>query len=155
MKIAIIGSRSFNNYALLGEILNDVKDRVTLIVSGGANGADKFGERWAKEFKKKTKIFLPDWNAYGKAAGPIRNEKIVKEADVVLAFWDGESRGTKNAIETAQKLNKEVIVIEYKSLEKQLGEVRKRRERDGGIEVMAWKHEGASPFNMTDDELPF
>lgn len=56
-------------------------------------------------------VYIPDWELYGKSAGPIRNRKMVSKSDVVFAFWDGKSKGTKNSIDTAIKLNKPVLVI--------------------------------------------
>ena len=57
MRIAIIGSRTFNDYELLQETLENYKDQISVIVSGGARGADTLGERWAKENNIKTDIY--------------------------------------------------------------------------------------------------
>ena len=57
-KLAIIGSRGFNDYDLLKSILNPYKDIITLVVSGGAKGADSLGEMWANENNIKTKTYL-------------------------------------------------------------------------------------------------
>ncbi len=112
-KIAVIGSRSFNNYELLKDTLDkyDYFDGIDFIISGGAKGADKLAERYAKENGIKIKIFKPEWGKYGKKAGIIRNKKIVEEADIVLAFWDGKSKGTEFTINYANKLGKEMEVI--------------------------------------------
>lgn len=115
MKIAIVGSRNFNNYELLKDtILNkfDIFD-ITEIVSGGATGADLLGAQFAKEYSIKLTEFLPDWTTYGKSAGYIRNKDIVNHADVVIAFWDGKSKGTKHSIDIAKKENKQCEVILY------------------------------------------
>jgi hypothetical protein len=109
MKLAVIGSQTFTDYPLL---LAKVKElNPSLIVSGGAKGADKLGERAADELNIPKLIFLPDWEKYGKAAGFIRNRDIVANAEVVLAFWDGASKGTKNSLDLARKLNKKCIVL--------------------------------------------
>ena len=110
MKLAIVGSRSFNNYNLLKDTINKY-DNIKLIISGGAIGADKLAEQYAKEYNIETKIYLPDWNKYGKKAGPIRNELIIKDCDIVIAFWDGESRGTLSSINIAKTLNKKLELI--------------------------------------------
>lgn len=113
MKISIIGSRTFNDYDFLKKSvlesidINDVDE----IVSGGARGADKLGELFAGEFNKSTNIFLPDWDKYGKRAGFIRNADIIKNSDFVFAFWDGESKGTLDSINTAKKLKKKIIIF--------------------------------------------
>lgn len=84
------------------------------IVSGGAIGADKLAEKYANENKYEKIIFKPDWKRYGNGAGAVRNREIINEADIVIAFWDGESKGTKNSIDIAQKYNKKIIVVKFK-----------------------------------------
>lgn len=111
MRIAIIGSRNFNDYSLVSETLLPYKSKITLIVSGGAKGADSLGEYWAKQNNIKTLIFLPDWDKHGKKAGFIRNEDIIKNCDGVIAFWDEQSRGTAHSISLAQKYDKPVKVV--------------------------------------------
>lgn len=113
MKLAVVGGRSFDDYSLLRKsILQNFKG-VKIIVSGGAKGADSLGERYAREFNLETLIFLPDWSRWGKTAGYVRNQDIIKNADYVIAFWDGKSKGTKSSIDIAKSLGKEVIVIMY------------------------------------------
>jgi hypothetical protein len=58
------------------------------------------------------RIIRPDWNSYGKSAGFVRNRQIIKAADMVIAFWNGKSRGTENSIQIAKELNKGLVVIE-------------------------------------------
>ena len=111
MRIAIVGSRNFNDYEVLKTALESLKKKATLIVSGGAKGADSLGERWAKENNIETLIFLPDWEKYRKAAGFIRNQEIVLNCDVCVAFWDGQSKGTLSTIELCKKAGKEVVVV--------------------------------------------
>ncbi|MFW5847609.1 MAG: DUF2493 domain-containing protein [bacterium] len=106
IKIAVVGSRTFNNYNFLCEILNKYKENIFLIVSGGAKGADSLGEKWANENNIKTLIIRPDWEKHGRAAGFIRNKDIVDESDIVIAFWNQTSKGTKNTIDYAIKQNK-------------------------------------------------
>ena len=109
MNIAIIGSRGFSNYELVKTTLE--KYEAKLIVSGGAKGADTLGERWALENGIPTKIFLPDWEKQGKSAGYIRNKDIIANSDIVIAFWDGISKGTKHSIDIATNAGKQLIVI--------------------------------------------
>lgn len=72
MNIAVIGSRTFNDYELfkskLNEILQYIQDKNITIVSGGAIGADKLAEQYADEKGYRKLIFLPDWKKYGKSA---------------------------------------------------------------------------------------
>lgn len=115
IKLAIVGSRSFNNYELLKkEINNFISENdfsINQIISGGARGADNLGEKYAKELNIETQIFYPDWNKYGKKAGFIRNEDIINNSDVIIAFWDGQSHGTKHDIELANKYKKILKII--------------------------------------------
>ena len=113
MKLAVIGSRGFDNYELVEKVLNDYKDKVTLLISGGAKGADTLGEQWAKNNNIETLIFPADWIKYGKRAGFVRNNDIVYSCDLCVAFWDGNSKGTLDSINKAKAMNKEVIVLNY------------------------------------------
>lgn len=105
--VIIAGGRDFNDYDLLEEKCKDVLRlymayRNVTIISGDATGADTLGERFAKEYRLKSLIFPAEWQKYGRAAGPIRNQEMANLADAVIAFWDGKSRGTKNMIDLAQ-----------------------------------------------------
>ena len=111
MKLAIIGSRTFNDYALLQQSLETYRPKITLVVSGAARGADSLGEQWAKQNGIGTKVFPADWDKYGKRAGFIRNEDIIKNSDCVIAFWDGESRGTAHSISLCEKYNKPYKIV--------------------------------------------
>lgn len=113
MKLAIIGSRDFTDYELLKTTLEPYKSKVTLMVSGGAKGADSLGEQWAKENNIKTLIFLPDWATHGKRAGIIRNKDIINNCDGAIAFWDGQSKGTSHSISLCENSNKPVKIIRY------------------------------------------
>ena len=82
----------------------------TLIISGGANGADLLAKRYASECGKAYKEFLPNWNLYGKSAGFLRNEQIVEACDELVAFWNKVSSGTKCSINLAINANKPVHI---------------------------------------------
>lgn len=119
MKVIVAGSRNFNNYNFLKEKLDHIFNNVLkikdiTIISGHARGADQLGERYAKERKLKCEVYPADWDKHGKAAGYIRNEKMAKVGDILVAFWDGESRGTKHMIRTMKDLGKKVIIVFYK-----------------------------------------
>lgn len=115
MKVAIIGSRKFNDFDLLYKTVkkyckeNNIS--IEIIVSGGAKGADSLAEQFAKENDLQTKIFYPEWGIYGRTACSARNTQIVEFSDIVFAFWDGKSPGTNDSIIKAQKLQKTVITI--------------------------------------------
>lgn len=111
MKLAIIGSRGFNDVNLLNETLNPLVFQIDLVISGGARGADKMGEEWAERHGIDTLIFPAEWDKYGKSAGFRRNEDIIKNADYVIAFWDGVSRGTQHSISLCEKYNKPCKIV--------------------------------------------
>jgi len=112
MTYAIIGGRDFNDYELVNKIMSQYKD-ITSIVSGGAKGADSLGAKYAFDNDIKLITHLPDWDKYGRGAGFVRNKLIIDDADVVIAFWDGKSKGTKNSIDTTKKQNKQIEIVEY------------------------------------------
>jgi hypothetical protein len=113
MKTIIAGSRTFNDAHLLKDKLDSYRKEhtITEIVSGGAAGADARGEAYAILNGINIKMFHADWEAHGKAAGPIRNRQMAEYADVLIAVWDGQSKGTKNMIEEMNKRKKPVFLI--------------------------------------------
>ena len=111
MVIGVVGGRDFNNYQLLSEVLGAYP--VSKIVSGGARGADSLGEKYARENNIEVDVYRPDWDKYGKSAGFLRNTTIVENSEIIIAFWDGKSHGTKDTINKCKKNGKEVIVISY------------------------------------------
>lgn len=132
-KIIIAGGRDFNDYPLLekevkrfivemaqGKKLNRFRDLVvisgkqkTIDANGNEYGADFLGEKFAKKNWIRIEDYPADWDKYGKAAGPIRNEEMAKNATHCIVFWDGKSRGTKNMIENAQKYKLVLKIIHY------------------------------------------
>ena len=106
MKIAIIGPRSLVVYDLEKYLPEDV----TEIVSGGAKGIDTCARQYALENNIKLTEFLPEYNKYSRSAPLKRNLQIIDYADMVIAFWDRCSRGTKFVINNCRKSGKKVIV---------------------------------------------
>lgn len=112
MKILVCGSRGWNNPAIMYDVLSKLpKD--TIIINGAAPGADRMStEIGHYNLGLKIISFPPDWNKYGKAAGFIRNKKMLDEKpDKVIAFWDGTSKGTKHTMDEAEKRGIEVEVV--------------------------------------------
>ena len=112
MKVAVVGSRSFNDYGKLKQMLDETPG-ITGIISGGAKGADSLAEQWAREKGIETVVYKPDWAKYGRGAGVVRNRLIIEDCDYCIAFWDGESKGTKSSIDYCKKLNKRLLVVRY------------------------------------------
>jgi hypothetical protein len=116
-KIAVFGSRSFQDKDRLFKILDKNKERIKLIVSGGAVGADSFANEWAKERGFPILIIYPQWHdangVFVKGAGFQRNRDIVEQSDVGLAFWDGSSSGTKNSIDIFKQLGRPIKIFNF------------------------------------------
>lgn len=110
MKTIIAGSRTANRYEDLLHAISQCGWNITKVISGGAIGADTMGELWADEHKIPLQVFEPDWNKYGKSAGIVRNCEMAKNADALIAIWDGKSKGTKHMISEAEKLGLKVYV---------------------------------------------
>lgn len=117
VKIAIVGSRTFNDYSVLsGFIRNKCNEHhltPTAVVSGGARGADTLGARYANDYQLPLILHKPDWNRYGKAAGFLRNKDIIKDCDVCFAFWDGKSRGTEDDINICKQMGKPCYICKF------------------------------------------
>jgi hypothetical protein len=115
MNITIVGSRDFYDYSLLEKTVDKIiskrgYENIT-IVSGGAKGADTLAKVYAKEKGYFFKEFPAEWDKFGKAAGPIRNQQMALQSDLVIAFKKEFSKGTTNMIEQSKGYAVEVIVI--------------------------------------------
>ena len=119
-KVLICGGVDFSDEVLFTETLDSVIDKDnTVIVSGGAKGADSLAEKYAADNGIEIKVFPAEWGKYGRSAGPIRNKKMLDFISddgnaLVIAFWNGKSRGTKNTIENAQKMKIATLIVDYK-----------------------------------------
>ena len=111
MKVAVIGSRTFKDKERLFAVLSS--NNITHIISGGAIGADTIAEQWAAANNIPVTIYKPDWEKFGKSAGFIRNYDIIKDAEMIIAFWDGESKGTEHSLKYANKIGKKIVVENF------------------------------------------
>lgn len=112
LHIAVVGSRNFDNYELLSDALDFYVNKADTIISGGAKGADTFAEVWASKNSVNCTVYKPDYKRYGRYKAPhIRNQKIVDDSDIIIAFWDYKSKGTKSTIDKARAAGKKVIII--------------------------------------------
>lgn len=128
LRVIIAGGREFNDLPLLRnkcvEIIREVTkednsiDKVR-IVSGTARGADRLGEQYAQIMHYDVSKFPAAWDIYGKSAGYRRNAEMAKFASedgnigVLIAFWDGKSRGTKHMIDLAKRYGLKVHAVNY------------------------------------------
>ena len=119
IKVIIAGTRDFNDYDFLKKNVDyflqgiNPNNEEIEIVSGNARGADKLGERYAKEHNLPVKLFPANWDKYGKRAGYLRNQEMANYSDMLIAFWDEKSKGTKHMIDIAKKQGLTVIVVGY------------------------------------------
>jgi len=121
MRVIIAGSRSIGSdyYPEIESILDDIRInmRITTIISGAAKGVDSLAIRYAKENHIPFEVYEPDWSV-GKSAGVQRNMLMAKNADALICFWDGTSKGSKNMLEIMKKLRKKLVVLTPDSSEK-------------------------------------
>lgn len=116
MYLIIAGTRTFNDYELLKQKLDKILANVIediVVISGECRGADKLGERYAKE-KGYELLSFPYPTEHGKAGGPMRNEVMAKIATHCVVFWDGESSGTASMIAKARSHGVITRVVRYK-----------------------------------------
>lgn len=116
--LAVAGGRDFADYERMKEALMQIKaahspTHTMIIVSGGARGADALAKRAAYELGFQYIDVPAMWNVYGNSAGYKRNGVMVDLADLVLAFWDGQSKGTKHTIDMAKMNGTDLQVVSY------------------------------------------
>ena len=111
LSVAIVGSRDFPHPEWVGAYVAGLPAGTT-VISGGARGVDTWAVDVARARGLSIVVFPADWDKHGKAAGPIRNKQIVEAVDLVVAFWDGESRGTANTIKLARAARKTVATYQ-------------------------------------------
>ena len=117
-KVIIAGGREFNDYGLLCQTCDRMlsqKQRThsIVIVSGTARGADTLGERYAQERGYSIEQYPADWEHEGKAARLIRNAHMASVADALIAFWDGQSKGTAHMIGQARQKSLPYRVVRF------------------------------------------
>lgn len=128
MRIIIAGGRDFANQKRLHQVMDGVLKRQIIdkgveeveFVVGRAKGADALGEQWAVSRGCPVSPFPADWETFGKSAGMIRNKQMAEytakspdKMKLLVAFWDGKSRGTLNMIETATQLSIPTMIVPY------------------------------------------
>lgn len=132
MKVLVCGSRRFSNDALarkwIEAYMRQLVPKGSTVIHGGASGADTMAAEASLELGLVRRLqvggpvpedgwiavaFLPDWKKYGKRAGFVRNDEMLdQKPDLVIAFWNGKSKGTKYTIDKAQGRGIETKVIE-------------------------------------------
>lgn len=131
--IAVVGSRDYDRLETVHDQVASLPDGV-IVVTGGARGVDAVAEDAAREAGLDVRVMNANWSKYRKAAGPIRNKKLVTKADKALVFWDGESPGARNALKEMmiQEVPRKLFVScdpdkaqrELRSIDREVGDTR-------------------------------
>lgn len=117
MRIIIAGSRDFTDYKVMERTLYPLFDKYNLledsvIISGTARGADRLGEKFARDNDLSLIRMAADWETHGKKAGYIRNSEMSEVADMVICFTNG-SKGTGHMINIAKKKGLPTFVYDF------------------------------------------
>lgn len=112
-KIIVAGSRDFIYREFLFSELDKLIKEPCIILCGEAKGADTYGKQWALSRNHDVASFPANWDKHGKAAGMIRNQEMIDDADELIAFWDGVSRGTADVVRRAEKKGIPITIINY------------------------------------------
>ena len=119
-RVIIAGGRDFNDYEYMSTKLNELfkdqnvfNNKAIKVISGMAKGTDTLAIRYADEHKLTKILFPANWKEYPRIAGFLRNNDMLSIATHLIAFWNGESSGTKHMIEIAQMKGIPVWVFEY------------------------------------------
>ena len=121
MRILVCGSREWKDKEAIKLAIIEECNRSkqpspmhVYIINGAARGADELSSEVAEELGLMLQEFPAAWGCHGRAAGPIRNAEMLRtKPDVVLAFWDGKSKGTKNMIKQAQDAKVRTRIFKY------------------------------------------
>ena len=110
----ICGGRGFSDRDMFNSAMGDLtrlRGCPVRVIHGGAKGADAMAEEWAARCGTEFLIFYADWTKHGRAAGPIRNQKMLEEGkpQMVIAFPGG--RGTADMVSRARKAGVDVAEI--------------------------------------------
>lgn len=114
MRILICGGRFYNEEHMIRDRVVYLDPAHDVVIHGGCrSGADAIADKWARFYGLEVEVYLADWDSHGRAAGPIRNQRMLDEGkpDLVLAFWDGVSPGTKDMIKRAHAAGVPVEIV--------------------------------------------
>lgn len=111
MKVLVCGSRGFTAQRTIRDRIYELPAGTT-VIHGGARGADTYADTYARRARLEVEVFKADWKRHHGGAGAIRNRQMLNEKpDLVIAFWDGQSRGTKDTIDEAKRRGIPVEII--------------------------------------------
>ena len=105
MRVAVVGSREIPDFVDVDYLIQRIPLNCTEIISGGAAGIDSLARQAANRLGLPIREYLPEYGRLGKRAPLVRDEQIVKNADLVIAIWDGKSRGTAYTLDVCVRLH--------------------------------------------------
>ena len=111
MKVIVAGSCTIDDPGVVFRAIELADMEIDEVVVGGARGVDTIAHQAAVQAGLETRVFEPDWDRWGRSAGPRRNRQMAEYADALIAVWDGASRGTRNMIKEARARGLEVFVF--------------------------------------------
>lgn len=113
MRVLVCGGRTYDNREYANKVLDELhaKHPITLVIHGGAKGADLMASLWATRHNIKQRVYYPNWKQHGYAAGPIRNVQMLDRSrpKLVVAFAGG--KGTAHMVRYAKLRNVQVIEV--------------------------------------------
>jgi hypothetical protein len=107
MKVIIAGSRSIEDKEIVYQAITESKFEITEVISGGAKGVDRIAEQWAEENGIPVRVVKPNWKL-GRGAGLANNQTMADQADALIAVYDGQSKGTKDMIDTMRRKGRKI-----------------------------------------------
>jgi len=115
MRVVVSGSRGFADTIAVWNVLSDLlaQHKRVRVIHGGCRGPDTYASDWARTNGQEQVEFKADWEKHGRAAGPMRNQHMIDlgKPNLLVAFWDGRSRGTGGTIRHAIKRGIKVLVV--------------------------------------------
>lgn len=114
MRVLVTGGRDYMDSVAAMAALSELHAAtpISAVLQGGATGADQWGALWGLSMQIPVLEWTADWKKHGKAAGPIRNQRMIDEGkpDLVIAFPGG--RGTADMVRRARTAGIRVIEVE-------------------------------------------
>lgn len=113
MRVVVCGSREWSSESTMRNRMAELPDG-TEVIHGGARGADRMAAKYAYALGFKVRVFKADWDRFGRVAGFLRNQAMLDEKpDLVIAFWDGKSRGTQDTIYRARSMGLPLEIVSH------------------------------------------
>lgn len=120
MRVVTTGSRGWDSRSIVRQVMLDANANtpIAVVIHGGAKGADRLVGEVCLDIGIPVRVWAADWST-GRSAGIQRNIRMIEsEPDLVIAFWDGQSRGTAQCFRYAQALGIPVWLVQVDGIER-------------------------------------